>query len=1459
MRLISSLLLWLLVPVFMMAQAPVADFSSSVTSGCSPLSVTFTDKSTGNPQFWNWDFGNGQLSNSKTPNAVSYAPGTYTVTLVVRNSDGVNSITKTNLIVSNPSPSAGYTADKQLACAPAVIQFADASTANAGTLNEWTWDFGDGSPVSNQQFPKHTYTTPGYYNVYLRVKSTTGCQSEAYIGRYIRIVSGVKANFDQTGPATCQPPFVVNYKNITSGPGNITYSWDLGNGRPPTTVAAPSGTYNTAGSYTIKLKAQSDFGCSDSIQKTIPINGIATTFTAPTNVCLGSPAAFQSTSSPAPVKVTWNFGDGTGSNVLNPSKTYSVPGSYTVKLISNFGSCVDSTTKTVNVYDKPAASFSSPNNSSCKAPLSVTFNNTSPDAVSSAWNFGDGGTSPSHPSATHNYTAQGSYNVTLNITDSKGCKNSVTIPSFVNIFGPNVQIDNLPPGLCVNQTFTPAPIASTVDGVASFSWNFGDGTPLDPSANPSHSYTTTGIKTITLTIVTNGGCTASAQRTVEVGAKPTIDFTADKSSICRSDLVTFTNLSSPLPPVGSALWDFGQGDTSHLFTPPPHKFRDTGFQNIKLFITANGCTDSLFKNTLVQVLPPMANFNFKPDCVAKTTVAFTDTSLNNPAIGPLTYEWDFGDPAVLMSTLPNPVVTYPSTGTYSVKMMIYNSGNGCHDTIIKPIQLINEPANIITAKTTYCRNEPVKFQSTNTTAYIKEYRWQIDGQPYYTGNVFQDIPFATAGVHTARFVKIDLNDCADTSNLVQVTITGPTANFSIANKGGCANGTVTFNDASTPAPGGGIITKWVFDFGDGTAPQTFTAAPFTHVYANTGKYDVKLTVFDNTSVGCSDTFALRGDLGAVITKPQLNFGAAQTVFCPNTPLQFTDSSLAGALTYNWNFGDGTTDNNQNPMHSYAGKDSSYTVKLIATDSVGCVDSVVRNNYINVRLPKPLYNVKDTVTLCPPLETQFFSKSKDAESVLWDFGDGSPTSNADTANHFYNTYGNYTAKLYAIGFGGCMDSASINIKVIYPYSNTTVTFNPTTACNELTVNFNVTTPFGTGFQFFYGDGGIDSSQQTSFSHFYNLPNLYFPAILLYDSTGCQAYFGGFGNVDVKGAVPIFGMDKKKFCDSGTVAFTDYSQEARDPIVSRTWDFGDGNSGVLTGDQVHSYKLPGLYVPKLTVNAGGCDKTFTDTVRVLATPTPIITSPDGVCNDQIIDFKGSLLVPPDTAITWKWDLSRGQTSSQQNVSVNYADTGKHLITLEATNSLGCKGDTSKTITVFPLPNIAVNGDTTVIAGAGGLTLPLTYSANATTFNWTPEDFLSCTNCATPFANPKFTTKYNVKVTDDKGCISSRNVTVVVVCNNKNFFIPNTFSPNNDGSNDRFYPRGTGLDRIQALRIFNRWGEMVFEKRNFPANDASSGWDGNYKGKTASSDTYIYMIDIICENASIITYKGNITLIR
>jgi len=181
----------------------------------------------------------------------------------------------------------------------------------------------------------------------------------------------------------------------------------------------------------------------------------------------------------------------------------------------------------------------------------------------------------------------------------------------------------------------------------------------------------------------------------------------------------------------------------------------------------------------------------------------------------------------------------------------------------------------------------------------------------------------------------------------------------------------------------------------------------------------------------------------------------------------------------------------------------------------------------------------------------------------------------------------------------------------------------------------------------------------------------------------------------------------------------------------------------------------------------------------------------------------------------------------------------------------------VIVNPLPTVTMPPTLTVQNGFPQ-TIPATYTPNTINWIWSPATGLSCTNCPTPDAGPKFDTFYQVYFTDNNGCSNTGSIMVYVICKNANLFIPNTFSPNGDGSNDVFYPRGRGLERVKLLRIFNRWGEVVFEKRDFPVNDASSGWNGSFKGKTPQPDVYVYQAEVYCENGDIIKLNGNIALV-
>jgi len=1430
------------------AQAPIANFTGSQVAGCTPLVVQFTDLSTGNPLSWNWDFGNGQLSNIKNPIVIFSQPGSYTVRLIVRNFTGIDDEIKTDYITVFPSPSAALSANITTACVPATIQFTDQSTVppGGGSIISRLWDFGDGA-TSTLQNPSHTYTAIGFYNVSLLITSSTGCQSFVSAGRYIRIVSGINADFGFSQPGTCQPPFLINFQDQTSGPGTLTYLWNFGNGGPISTLKNPSSIYSSAGTYPVQLTVQSDLGCSGSVTKNIVISGKTTNFIAPASICIGQTVAFQNNSSPSPVSSQWDFSDGTTSSQINPIKTFLSGGTFPVKLINNYGNCSDSITKNVTVIIQPTVNFTANDSTSCNAPFTVQFNDISPAASTWLWNFGDGSIS-NLQNPTYTYTTQGFFTVQLTITLPGGCSNTITKSQFIKIKPTTVNINNAPTGGCIPFTFSPIPTIQSVDSIVNYLWDLGEPGAIYTTQFPTHTYNTTGNYNIKLTVTSQTGCTQiiTIPNGVRTGTKPTVNFSFSPNNVCASTPVQFTDLSITTPgSVVTWFWDFGDSLTSSIQNPL-HTYVDTGSLKVKLNVSNNGCKDSASKP--IQIKPPVAIFGYSANCNNRLEVTFLDSSLTNPVYGPIAYEWRMGDPAnTIIFGMSPPTFTYPAYGTYTATLIVTNGP--CSYTTTKQIILVNETASFSISKNPVCKSEVFTLSASGSNpANINDYTWIIGAFTISDTTRSIDYNLASYGAYDVTLLIEDINGCPNSTTISNfINVSGPVAGFISNGPGACVNNIVSFTDQSTPV--GAPITQWTWGFGDGNQ-QTYTSPPFSHTYSQTGSYSVSLMIKDNA--GCADTISLTG--AVLITRPVAAF-RADTVYCPLASLQFTDTSSGSGLTYNWHFGDGGNSTLQNPTHSYPLGNNSYNVKLIIKDLVGCEDSVTKNNYIKIRSPRPAFSMVDSTGICLPLRTSFTFQGSDYQSFFWDFGDGS-TSTAQNPSHFYNAYGTYIPKLYLIGPGGCIDSAQSIVKVYDPVANTQISFNPTSACNSITTNFTITTPPGFKYTFYFGDGKSDTSMQTNLTHFYPTPGNYYPYIIISDKFGCEAYIVA-APVNVYGSLPLFDKDKKEFCDNGQVSFTNYTLN-NDPIISSTWDFGDGSTSTVTNPS-HNFTGPGTYVVKLSVVTQNlCTNSFSDTIRVYKTPVLSIGGKDFLCLNTSETFTGSITLP-DSTIKWSWTFGNGNTSQTQDATTSYSNSGNYNIQLIAVNKIGCADTAYHPINVVPLLTATpVTNPNTIISG-GSVQLNMNYTGAITTYNWIPAQNLDCANCPVPVANPQFTTKYVVQISDIYGCKNKGDITVQVICTGQNFFIPNTFSPNGDGSNDIFYLRGTGLLRVKILRIFNRWGEVVFEKNDFPVNNSAHGWDGKWKGKTANTGVYIYQLDFYCQNGELISTKGNITLIR
>ena len=190
--------------------------------------------------------------------------------------------------------------------------------------------------------------------------------------------------------------------------------------------------------------------------------------------------------------------------------------------------------------------------------------------------------------------------------------------------------------------------------------------------------------------------------------------------------------------------------------------------------------------------------------------------------------------------------------------------------------------------------------------------------------------------------------------------------------------------------------------------------------------------------------------------------------------------------------------------------------------------------------------------------------------------------------------------------------------------------------------------------------------------------------------------------------------------------------------------------------------------------------------------------------------------------------------------------------------CFKDTlTQTIEVMPLPTIEIGRGFNGIPGATVQLHPAVTGAQS--IRWAPPQGLSCTDCYEPVVTLDKNITYLAEVTDSNGCKAVDTIRILVSCDATAFYMANTFTPNNDGNNDYFYPQAFGVNTVQRFMVYNRWGEVMFSATNIPVNIAERGWNGTYKGKDLSPDVFVYVVEALCADGTPVVVKGDIALVR
>lgn len=1338
----------------LLAQQPVAQFTiNGPTSGCPGMQVSFTDQSL-NATSIIWDLGNGTNSVISSPQTSYNTSGTFTVMLIAKNANGTDTLRKTITIFNGPKAAFGVPAGTiTTGCIPLAINFKDSSIAGSSAITNWSWDLGDNSGTGLTKDVSYSYTAPGFYAVSLKVKDANGCADSILKTQYIKATGDVKADFDAFVPIYCKSPVTVSFSNNSTSSSNLTYSWDFNDGSSADVSKDPQHLYAfpTPKTFNVKLTAKDANGCSSSITKPVSLSIKTTDFITnlpTTGGCLGDSVKFTSNSNQVPTASSWTFGEASsGANNTATGATaahlYGTASSFNVMLVNSYaGGCIDTVQKTIVVNTLPTPNFAAPTAelSKCQSPLVTNFTNTSTNAATYKWDFGEPASGANNTSTlaapSHTYNTLGTFTVTLTATSAVGCTKALTRASYIKVTAPVVSAVTAPAGItgiCVDSTIKFTATASAVDGIVSYVWNFGDGTsPVTVNSTTTtntiayafHTAAPTGTYPINVSIITGGGCT-SAQKTLtfKVGANftpPTI--TAPNPSACYGAPVSFTRTA----PVGGTspytyIWNFGDGSISNNAAIPvsfSYKKRPpSGTYSAFLNTTSNnGCTMTS-NSVLISLNGPLAGFSYAPvDCnTNRNAIAFTDTSFYpggfGAGAGTASNNWTFGDGNTASSNL-TPSNVYPNViASYSVKLKVTENAPGtCADSLTKTIYVVPQvPATLSVDFETLCAKTKINFKATPVlNGTISTYTWEVSKDNFATVEPFASntaqtfVPtFNNPGVYKVRVTIKDVNNCI--SIIVYpnpITVYGLKANFGADLLTGCTPLNSKFTDSTQILAGNSnVLTQWDWYFGDTAQAVSYTAphgVTFPHRYDSAGTFNVKLVVTDDK--GCKDSLTrtayIKTGFGKAI------FSTPDSLTCLGKNIRLIDASLGTIQSWTWKLHDSTIATVQSPIPKVYNIDTSRvdTIKLIIKGVNGCVDSTTRA--LTIKMPKAAYSLSDTFSTCPPLKVQFSDSSYYVQNYKWIFGDGA-FSTQQNPTYSYALPGIYRDSLIVTSPGGCADTAVRHvIHIDGPKGDIVVTsthFPPNLlgSCDSLTVNLDVINANGAiEYSWDYGDGVISPNQAASASsHLYLGGASYLPKVFLTDKFGCKVpkYADSSYLVTVTSIKAFFDADKYKLCDNGTINFRDTGVVILTGTASYFWDFGDGQTANVPKPS-HTYSSVGSYDVKLKLTSSyGCVDSVvkTDYIRAVASPKPSIAVSDTLlCTPGKFTFTGTGKLGTDTSaiVSVNWVFDNGNTDNTLTPpQQTFTTTGKHITAFTSVNSTGCTTTVYDTVRILPIDSL------------------------------------------------------------------------------------------------------------------------------------------------------------------------------
>lgn len=874
--------------------------------------------------------------------------------------------------------------------------------------------------------------------------------------------------------------------------------------------------------------------------------------------------------------------------------------------------------------------------------------------------------------------------------------------------------------------------------------DWGDGSPADSGASwnspsiLSHNYTA-AVDTFIVTIIeTSSSCVVEGVLVMEEATSASIQIpVGGLTQACAPQELEFINSSTNVSETTSFIWDFGDGSApetydhtnlgqvvSHVYEP------NTVDCETEVSLTAENYCNNIQGGASEATFNPIRIWDVDQAaitasatvlCFPDNEVTFSNTTERNCLFqGNIAqrYEyWNFGDywgegQDSIVDWTPWPptfpyTIEYPGLGDYEVMML---DSNFCGiDTAVITISIVPPPtAGLSVSAPEVCEGEPITFFQESTGG-GDTYQWNFgDGVgwlPTGAGNityVYNDP--GIYDVQTTVSVASSGGSCADTTGVQVTVLPSPDASISADNFDGCDQITVNFNDNSTDA------VSWEWDFGNG---ETFSGnTPPPQTYDTPGSYVVDLVV--ENSEGCPD---LDQEVIQIYQSPVVDFLANNV--CQGSQSQFTDLSSFDPgdpiISWEWDFGDGETSSEQNPIHVYSGTGTFFVTLDVTTPQCTATATIP----VDVEpAPVPAFTVDPDIG-CSPLAVNFNNTTFGASSFVWDFGDGFVSSEENPTHNFFNPGDidtTYTVVLTAFTDFGCGRSDSLNVTVEPGAEAGFMDNSNPPGCSPFQAEFINTSQGAIAYEWDFGDGSTSNEENPS--HLYEnetgLLQNFTVELVAIAANGCNDTITS--NITV---YPLADFDFTVVPDSGCSPLTvDF------PFISGAqifeWDFGTGdisNAATPSYTYENNTTSPIVYDVQLIATSGfGCTDTAFSSIQV--NPSPIAQfGIDGIegCAPLTVTIENESI----QADLFEWDYGNGESSNTTNATHTFTFENQNDqieifdIQLTASTIDGCSDTFTQSVQVFPQVTAGFE-DPGPQCSPVNLQINNT-SQNASSFNW------------------------------------------------------------------------------------------------------------------------------------------------